>query len=326
MTAFARTSLCAALILTAAHAAAAAPAPAKPRGPEPSPALWKVESDSATIYLFGSVHILPRGTTWKTPIVQRAIDSSDIFYFEMPLGAGEHRAASAASMKNFYLPKGQTLSAMLSPAGKKQLAALAKARGLNMKIVDRMRPWLAGELLAAATGRGPSVMRGVDEQVGSEILLARKTRRYFESGPEQADMSARMGDADGAKGFEVTMADMAKPGEAEKDFKRLVSTWAAGDVRGLENIIATEMKNLPKARKILFDERNAAWVKEIPELLREHRTFFVTVGAGHLAGRGSVVDLLCGKGLKVERVDTKTGNAKTACPPRAPLLAANKPA
>jgi uncharacterized protein YbaP (TraB family) len=324
MTAFARTSLCAALILTAAHAAAA-PAPAKPRGPEPSPAMWKVESDSATIYLFGSVHILPRGTKWKTPIVQRAIDSSDIFFFEMPLGAGEHRAASAASMKNFYLPKGQTLNGMLSPAGKKQLAALVKARGLNMKTVDRMRPWLASELLAVTTGTGPRLMRGVDEQVGSEILLARKTRRYFESGPEQADMSARMGDADGAKGFEATMADMAKPGEAEKDFKRLVSTWAAGDVVGLEKIIATEMKSLPKARRILLDERNLAWVKEIPELLREHRTFFITVGAGHLAGHGSVVDLLCGKGLKVERVDTKTGNTKAACPPRAPVLAANRP-
>jgi uncharacterized protein YbaP (TraB family) len=317
MSAFVRTSLCAALLLAATQTFAAAPSQ-----PKPSPAMWKLEKDGSTLYFFGSIHILPRGMEWKTPVVQRAIDQSDVFFFEMPLSDGAMRDAAAASTKHVYLPKGQKLSSTLSPAGKKKLAELAKKRGLDLETIDRMRPWFVSEILAAGGTDPANIIEGVDRQIGSEILLARKTRRYFESGPEQADMSARMGDADGGKGFEIAMATA---GRSDKDFKRLANAWVAGDVNALENLILTEMRGLPQAHKIMFDDRNAAWAKQIPELFREHRTFFITVGAGHFAGKGSVIDLLCREGHRIERVDTRTGNTRPGCPPRAQVLAAGIP-
>src|SRR5678815_3049296 len=114
MFAFARTTICAALVLTAAHAAAA-----ESRKADPHPAMWKLESGGSTIYLFGSMHMLPPGLKWKTPIVERAMESSDIFFFEMPMSDGSFRLAAGAMSKNIFLPKGKTLSGMLSPAGKK---------------------------------------------------------------------------------------------------------------------------------------------------------------------------------------------------------------
>ena len=317
MFAFARTAFCAALILTATHVAAA-----EPHQPEAHPAMWKLESGGTTIYFFGSMHMLPPGLKWKTPIVERAMEQSDVFFFEMPMSDGSFRLAAGAMSKNIFRPKGKTLSAMLSPAGKKQLAAVAKDLGIPMKTLDRMRPWSAAIVLSTAAGRSTQVVAGVDKQVGYYALMANKTRRYFETGPQQAEMFARMGDADGAKGFEIALADVK---HTSQDFRQLSTAWVTGDVPKLEKLAETGLENLPAGRKVLLDERNQAWVTKIPDLLQEHRTFFITVGAAHLAGHGSVIALLCGKGLKVQRIDTRSGNAKAACPAQAQVVAARTP-
>ena len=54
-------------------------------------------------------------------------------------------------------------------------------------------------------------------------------------------------------------------------------------------------------KDLLFD-RNASWIDEIEDMAKKGDAF-VAVGAMHLLGDGSVVDLLSKKGWKVERVD-----------------------
>ena len=48
--------------------------------------------------------------------------------------------------------------------------------------------------------------------------------------------------------------------------------------------------------------RNARWADWVSARMAQPGTVFVAVGAGHLAGKGSVQALLGEKGLKVERV------------------------
>ncbi len=49
-------------------------------------------------------------------------------------------------------------------------------------------------------------------------------------------------------------------------------------------------------------ERNANWVQWLKGRMDKPGTVLVAVGAGLLAGKGSVVDLLQKQGLKVQRV------------------------
>ena len=56
----------------------------------------------------------------------------------------------------------------------------------------------------------------------------------------------------------------------------------------------------PEARAAFFTDRNRAWVKQIEAMLRERKTFFITVGAGHLVGKDSVPALLRADGYKVD--------------------------
>ena len=40
------------------------------------PALWKLADKDTTIYLFGTIHLLPKNYSWRTPAFEQAINGS----------------------------------------------------------------------------------------------------------------------------------------------------------------------------------------------------------------------------------------------------------
>jgi len=55
--------------------------------------------------------------------------------------------------------------------------------------------------------------------------------------------------------------------------------------------------------KQLLDRRNRAWAGWLEQRLAQPGTVLVAVGAGHLAGRNSVQEMLAARGLAAERLD-----------------------
>ncbi len=81
----------------------------------------------------------------------------------------------------------------------------------------------------------------------------------------------------------------------------MLSQWLGGDADGLAVLINGEESDPALYKHILVD-RNANWAKWIKARLAQPGTVFVAVGAGHLAGKGSVQDQLKKLGLKSKRV------------------------
>ena len=54
--------------------------------------------------------------------------------------------------------------------------------------------------------------------------------------------------------------------------------------------------------KMLMDDRNEGMVTKINSMMTSGKKLFVVVGAGHLAGEKSVVDLLKKQGLEVKQI------------------------
>src|SRR4051812_38501338 len=46
------------------------------------PAMWKIMNGKSTVYLLGSVHLLPAGFSWRTPAIDHAVEAADVFLFE----------------------------------------------------------------------------------------------------------------------------------------------------------------------------------------------------------------------------------------------------
>ena len=87
-----------------------------------------------------------------------------------------------------------------------------------------------------------------------------------------------------------------------------------GSQTELARVLADEAVRNPNEKKLLLDKRNRNWVPQIEGMMVSKQTIFVTVGAAHLVGPGSVLDILCVRGWKVQRIKTGASVPPPACP------------
>jgi hypothetical protein len=58
----------------------------------------------------------------------------------------------------------------------------------------------------------------------------------------------------------------------------------------------------PSIYNKLFTRRNRNWIPEIKKLMNQHGDALIIVGAGHLVGKDSVIELMKKKGYKVSQL------------------------
>ena len=85
----------------------------------------------------------------------------------------------------------------------------------------------------------------------------------------------------------------------KRDLDRHLKSWQTGDMKTLANLLNEALEEQPELYKRLVVERNKRWVPKIEALARGNKDAIVIVGAGHLAGKQSVIELLEKNGLKV---------------------------
>lgn len=265
----------------------------------PHPAMWKILNGKSAVYLLGSVHVLPVNFSWRTPSIDQVIGAADVFAFETNIDFATTELHYFID-NHGYLPRGQTLHAMLSPIALKQYAALIVDAHIDPNKVDYLRPGLAGIMLEkayAATHSSEIFGPGVDVALINYAKAHSKELRYLESLQSQFEMMDKLGGGSEVKELEKMLANLGKD---SADVQTMFAAWTHGD---LSKLASLEDKD-PNQRALLLDNRNKAWIPQIEAMLREPKTHLVTVGAAHLAGPQSVISLLCAKGWKVERVQT----------------------
>lgn len=289
---------CAALLF-ASNAFAAAPPPAK-SAPRAHPALWTVRGPKATIYLLGSIHVLPPQLQWRTPAIDAALARADVFVFEIPMDASQMADVQEFVKKNGYLPNGTSLPSLLSGAVLKDYDAALNVTQVPPEKLATMRPWLALLLLevGVATQQHYSVDSGVDRQVYA-IARTRKgvAFRAFETPEQQLRLLMPEDQSLEVEEFDAGLKDILNESTSIGD---LIDAWAHGDVSKLNDFMNSGFKENPKAEKALFEDRNRNWVAQLEKMVNENHVFFVTVGAGHLAGPKSVPALLRADGYRVD--------------------------
>jgi uncharacterized protein YbaP (TraB family) len=264
-----------------------------------NPALWVVHSKTSTVYLFGSIHLLPANVNWRSPRLDGAMESADIFYFETSLDDAGKAAALAFMLKNGSLPEGTTLRSLL---GKTALAdyerALDKAH-VAPETLDNDRPWLAAIALDVAYLQQMHyvVADGVDEQVFAFAKAHNKTIRTFETAEQQLSLFIPKDKKLELAEFDIEMKDLQTE---QEEIGAMVDAWGAGDAKAVGRLVTKDMEKEPEAKKILIDDRNHNWIKDFDTMLAGSGTYFVTVGTGHLVGPHGVPALLRAKGYKVE--------------------------
>lgn len=268
-----------------------------PPGAVPGPALWEVADEDTKIYLFGTVHALPQGKNWFDGRIEQAFAASDELVTEIDLAQATASAQSLAGAAQ--LPEGQTLRQLMAPDKRQAYEASLVALGLPVEALDKVEPWFAAMTLSYL----PLARRGYESQSGVELSLAGragegKKRGALETIEQQIALFDTMPmDAQLAFLDEVVTA-MPESGST---LDAMVADWIEGDADGLAKLLNAELDNPALYQRLLID-RNANWAEWIDKRLEQPGTVFVAVGAGHLAGQGSVQDQLRKRGIRARRV------------------------
>lgn len=271
----------------------AAPAPTMAR-----PALWKVADKDTTIYLFGTVHILPKGVEWYDGKLANAFESAQELVTEVPDVPQSEMVG--VTMRLAALPAGQTLRAMMTEAEKGRYEATLAELGLPSAALDGYKPWFAAVTLSMLPlmKAGYSIDQGVEAQLDARNKALGRQRLGLETLEYQLGIFDSFDPAvQKTYLFDVIDQIPAIP----QDIGKMIAAWSKGDATGLATLLNDAMTD-PVLYAALLSNRNRNWAGWIDNRLDKPGVVFIAVGAGHLGGKDSVQELLAKEGIKSVRV------------------------
>lgn len=291
--------LAALFAVPAAVSAAAVPAPAPIEAARP--ALWEVSDPDTTIYLFGTIHLLPESFAWRTETIDQAIANAETLYVETIIDEKNPQPLIAALTNLGYSP-GQPPLAERVPPEKRQLleAAIAKT-GIPRPIFDKMETWVAAFTLLGVQFKdiGVQGQHGVEQNLREAFTAAGKPVGQLETNAEQLGFFDRLPEE---AQRELLGGAIEAPDKMGDDFAAMLASWARGDIDAIARTFNTELGTSPEIRDALLVQRNANWSRWVEQRLSQPGTVLLAVGAGHLAGPDSLQALLQREGYRVRRL------------------------
>ncbi len=264
-------------VLLAAAIAAAAPAAQAPAatGDSASPAMFVVHDADTTVYIFGTFHALDGKSEWFKDRVRTAFDSS-----------------------------GELVLETVIPEGPVQIKPRFTGQPLP---VTPSASFLATTRMAISAGRS----RGMQVGNGADMVLRHAAEAQGKSveGLETLELQLAM--------FEHMPAAQAAPqpkagepiegGDKMASMTRVMSdmqsAWKRGDQSVFVSMLGQLEKGSPDTYRMMFTERNARWADWIAGRMQTPGVVFVAVGAGHLAGKDSVLVRLAQLGIPSTRLN-----------------------
>jgi len=284
------------LVTLVALIGAGAAAHAQPAGRKhdvlPHPLLWAATKDGKTTYLLGTIHVGIDADAQLPDVVFEKLDASPAFAMETDLGdpvlAHLGERASGSLHQDLGPEYWRKLEDVLSP-------------GIARRVDDK-KAVIAATLLAL---KDLPVTAPMDGTLHARAAVKKKRLVYLEPAATEAAVLEEVMDTKMLK----SMLD--EPAAGSRQLKEMLAAYKAGDADKIAEVNAGERATAlahgftaaeydAVMDKLLY-RRNASWIAPIEKLHAEGGGF-VAVGALHLAGRRSVLELLTARGFTIERV------------------------
>ena len=262
------------------------------------PALWVAHKDAATVYLFGTIHILPAQTRWMDKAILAALAQSTELWTEADIG---NLAGNLAAVRHYGLGAANGTESLLPPEYRERFRHDVTLSGMPPVVFAHARPWLAEILLdAAALQRAGPVVMGAEATLLAYAHDHHMATPTFETLDQQFAMLADMPEAAQITALEQEIDEFDGAGP---QFAKLLAAWQSGDVDALDRLTNQDMRKHQEASWTeLILRRNQGFAQKIADRLQGSGTAFVAVGAAHLCGSTGVPALLKNQGFEVTRV------------------------
>ena len=131
------------------------------------PALWQVSDKDTTVYLFGTIHLLPRDSRWRTPKFDQAVSKSQSLVLETLIDASNPQQLAGVMAALGFSSGLPPIASRVDAAKRPQLeAAIAKTK-IPRDMFDRMESWAAAFTLIGVQFQ----TLGLEGEQGVEAVL-----------------------------------------------------------------------------------------------------------------------------------------------------------
>jgi uncharacterized protein YbaP (TraB family) len=258
--------------------------------------LWKIEGnglDKAS-YLFGTIHITCDATIEND--VMKALDETTQVVLEIDMDDPEMQTKM---MKGMHMKDGKTLKDFVSDEDYQIIDSLfIKNIGMSIKLMDNVKPML---MVAALY---PKMIDCSMQSFESELITIAKEQEEEINGLETLEEQIQVFEDIPYQDQVDDLLRMAKDNlvETKKSFVKMLNIYGDENITAmLEMMDDDENSSVAKYQDLLLDNRNKNWISKIGDYAKEQATFF-GVGAGHLAGKNGVINLLRAQGYTVTAV------------------------
>jgi hypothetical protein len=252
--------------------------------------LWEISGNglSKNSYLYGTIHMICADDYFLTEKVQKAFGNSDKLVLEINLAD----PAELAMMQQMAIGK-ETLDKTLTPDQLFKLDTILREKaGLSVQQVNSYSLSTVMSLMSVKTFNCTNL-----KFYEMEFIAKAKERGIEVAGFES--VKAQLGIIEKAYTIDemVAMFDEMNVTETSK----LVSQYNKENIQDVYTNL-TDIKIMNSVAKYeMLDKRNANWVQNLPQIIKE-QSAFIAVGAAHLAGDLGVINLLRKAGYTVKPI------------------------
>ncbi|MFD2268736.1 TraB/GumN family protein [Vibrio thalassae] len=254
------------------------------------PLLWQADKGEQRLYLMGTIHV---GDTKLDPFsrkVTEALSQADSLIVETRLN------------EKVRFPQKPQPSAkqMLDEEHLAALIAIIKQASLVPSTILSLPPWQAA--LTLQQWQFQSLNYQPEFSIDMQFVRWANTHQLPIVGLETLQFQIDLFVTQPDHGLAMLKQTLQEWSDSEASIRCLVESWRMGDIKNLEAVLATVTYNEAFYQSFIF-ERNERWVKVLSQDYPVG-TYFVAVGAMHLVGEHSVIELLRQLGYDISLMST----------------------
>ncbi|OZG70595.1 TraB/GumN family protein [Hahella sp. CCB-MM4] len=263
---------------------------------------WKAESSAGTAYLLGAIHFGDDDFYPLRSKIMSAYQDSPVLMVEMDDQAVPLEEQQKIMMETVTFPQGETLEQHVNSKTMSVIKKRLDEFGVPLQAVQHYRPGFVALMLASlqAIQLGYIPEKGIDFHF-MRLARGNKPILQIESFRQQMEFISKLPEDDDAIRESFEQMD-----DYQKMWTEMEDAWIKGDADRMYRIaIADPLKEAPESAPvydILFYQRNGPMADSVQQCVKEHKTCFVVVGAGHLVGARSVIEALEKKGFNVSQL------------------------
>lgn len=264
--------------------------------------LWRVSGNGLKkpSYLFGTVHIYCQHENLSKPAIKHAVDSSDIVAMELNLNDYD---VYVAMIKSSSTPSQTNLKTLLDPyeynlvdSVCRKLISAPLENVLNMSPISLLSRFYMSDQIVGCAGALP-----VDFTIATMARNAKKQSIGLETFQYQDSLLKSIPDSTQKKWLLGFCRDIPK---AKREFANITKAYNEGKLEKLNQELLGGTLDMAMISQALLVDRNLNWSAFLRENMKSN-SYFVAVGAGHLAGKEGLIALLRQAGYTVTPIPIK---------------------